>query len=327
MLKQFSSRFAHEVYVLSPKEVQVDHGNHSIHVFNVLNNSHNLHLALFYTLFIGAVLGVALCLKSTSPFKRLGLLIDKTTVVAPDLIRVAFGTSLIFSGIHNALFGPELQLSTFPLSSLVRIALIVMGVFLILGFRTRMFGAITIILWLGAFVTKGWYLLTYTNYLGEGIAVVLLPCQRFSLDSLLGHYKKPQANLASSLSMPVARILFGFSLLFTAINVKLLSPALSLDVVNRYHLTRYFPFSPLFVVFGAAMVEILVALLYMAGLLRRLNTIVFLVFITLSISFFKESVWPHYLLLAFGVGIFLHQPDMLALDRYIFAPSNKKKDA
>ncbi len=101
--------------------------------------------------------------------------------------------------------------------------------------------------------------------------------------------------------------------------------ALSLDVVNRYHLTHYFPFDPLFVVLGAALIEVTVALLYMAGLLQRFTTVIFLVFMSLSLIFFKESVWPHYLLIALGIGIFLHQPDKWALDRYLFRTRIAKK--
>ena len=33
------------------------------------------------------------------------------------------------------------------------------------------------------------------------------------------------------------------------------------------------------------------------------------------ISFFKEDVWPHYLLIALAVGIFLHKPDQLTMDK------------
>lgn len=101
--------------------------------------------------------------------------------------------------------------------------------------------------------------------------------------------------------------------------------ALSLDVVNRYHLAHYFPFDPLFVVLGAALIEVTVALLYMAGLLQRFTTVIFLVFMSLSLIFFKESVWPHYLLIALGIGIFLHQPDKWALDRYLFRTRIAKK--
>jgi hypothetical protein len=125
--------------------------------------------------------------------------------------------------------------------------------------------------------------------------------------------------------MPVARLLFGFSLLYTAISVKFMDTALSLDVVNQYHLTRFFPFAPLFVVLGAGLIELAVSLLYMAGLLQRFTTVIFLGFMGASLLFFKESVWPHYLLIALAVGIFLHEPDKWAADRYLFAARPRKQ--
>jgi hypothetical protein len=66
-------------------------------------------------------------------------------------------------------------------------------------------------------------------------------------------------------------------------------------------------------------------LLYMAGLLQRFTTVIFLLFMSLSLMFFKESVWPHYLLIALGIGIFLHKPDMWAADGHLFNPEHKSK--
>ena len=99
---------------------------------------------------------------------------------------------------------------------------------------------------------------------------------------------------------------------------------MSLDVVNHYHLTHYFPFAPLFIVLGAGLIEVVVSLLYVAGLLQRFTTVIFLVFMSLSRLFFRESVWPHYLLIALAIGIFMHKPDMWAADRYLFATKLKR---
>ena len=107
-----------------------------------------------------------------------------------------------------------------------------------------------------------------------------------------------------------------------------MNTALTLDVVNHYHLTQYFPFKPLFIVLGAGLIELIVSLLYITGLLQRFTTVIFLVFMTLSLLFFKESVWPHYLLIALAIGIFMHKPDIWAADRYLFTsklrPLNRK---
>jgi len=318
-------RFAHEVYVLSPGQITHDKTGAQPNVWHVLTTGHNLRTLILFSILTAASLCLALWLKSKQPFQKIGRLIDKATPIAPDVIRIAFGLSLIVSATKHSLFGPELPLDSFPPAGLIRPGLLILGVALTLGVFTRYFGLLAIGLWLFALASKGWYILTYANYLGEAIAVVLLPVQTISLDHLITRIrrvklKRPRYN---KYSMPAARLLFGFSLLYAAINVKFVTPALSLDVVNHYHLTHYFPFDPLFVVLGAGLVECMIAVLYMLGLLQRLNTILFLSFLTLSLLYFKESVWPHYLLIALGLGIFLHKPDVLALDGRLFKKTRR----
>lgn len=322
-------RFAHEVYVLTPGQIDHDKYEHSPNVFQSLSSSHNLRIFIIFLLVTLATLSFVLFLKSTRIFQKLGKFIDKATAVAPDVIRIAFGISLIISAKNSAVFGPELPMDSFPLSGLLRITLLVIGIAITLGIFIRLFGWLAVLLCLFVFVSKGWYILTYTNYLGEALAVVLLPMQTISLDSLIARIKRAKVPRPryEQYSMSVARLLFGFSLLYAAVNVKFVTSAVSLDVVNRYNLTHYFPFDPLFVVLGAGLIEILIAVLYMLGLLQRFNTVFFLIFLTLSLLFFKESVWPHYLLIALGIGIFLHKPDVWALDRYLFAERKFVKNA
>lgn len=312
--------FAHEVYVLTPQQITEGNSDVSTNVLNALSSPHNLRLLLGYSLISLVVLGLLLLFKSRPQVQKLGKTIDKATIIAPDIIRIAFGASLIFSALHGAIFGPELPLSNFPLSGVFRIGLLVIGIAITLGLFTRVFAWLAILVWVAVLVRTGWYALTYVNYLGEAIAVALLPIQLLTVDSLLARIKNKKSRKLKyqQYSMPIARLLFGFSLLYAAINVKFAAPMLTLDVVNNYHLTSYFPFEPLFIVLGAFLVECLIALLFMAGLLRRVNAVVFLVFLIASLLFFKEAVWPHYILIATAIGIFLHKPDKWALDTYLF---------
>lgn len=312
--------FAHEVYVLEPDEIKTVLNQPSINPFEALNSAHNIKLFLFFSLFTLIVLGIALFLKSRRFIKKLGKFIDRATVFAPDLIRVAFGASLLLSAANHALFGPELPLEIFPFSEVLRWLLAVVGIGLILGIFTKFLAYLSALFFFAGVWSEGFYMLTYINYLGEAMAVILFPLQNFSFDKLLFKLRKIKVkrNKYQIYSLPTARLLFGFSLIWTALSIKVFDSALSLEVVERYGLTGYFPFDPLFIVLGAALVECLIGLLYMLGLLQRFNTVFFLIFLALSITFFNEDVWPHYLLIALGVGIFLHKPDKLALDRYIF---------
>lgn len=311
--------FAHEVYVLTPRQTNLDSQERSPNIWHTLSNSHNLRLFIFCGLVALALLGLILFLKSTTSFQKLGKFIDKATFFAPDIIRIAFGASLVLSASHQALFGPELPLNNFPATNTIRVILVVLGVGLMVGIFNRILAMVAVVLYGFAFIVEGWYMLTYVNYLGEALAVTLFPLQSFSLDKLLTKIRRTRSSKKGyeMYSLPIARLLFGFSIIYAAINVKFVAANLSLDVVNRYNLTHYFPFDPMFIVLGAGLIEVLIGLLYMLGLLQRFNTVFFLTFLTLSLVFFKEDVWPHYLLIALAVGIFLHKPDMWTLDGHI----------
>lgn len=316
----FPRYIAHEVYVLDSRSTVAGGQNHTINIWHALSDSRSWLTFIICASLIAGLFGFALYLKSTPFFKSLGSRIDKASLFAPDLIRIAFGASLLFSASHASLYGPELPLHSFVGGRIIQALLWVCGTALIIGLWSRLWATLAGLIWAWALLTKGVYMLTYVNYLGEAAAIYLLPLQRMSLDYIVTNKNKAiRITKHARYSMPITRILFGLSLLYTAISVKFMDTALSLDVVNHYHLAHYFPFPPLFIVLGAGLIEVTVALLYMAGLLQRFTTIIFLVFMTLSLLFFKESVWPHYLLIAIAIGIFLHKPDNLAADKYLFS--------
>lgn len=317
MLINWAPLFAHEVYVLTPQEISQDQQSLSPSVWQALVNSQNLRVFLLAGFFTLAVFAFAVWLKKTKPLKKLGKFIDKATFFAPDIIRVAFGASLIFSATHNALYGPELPLDLFSAPSILKLLLLISGIGLILGLFSRLFAVLAGCIFLWAMIQQGWYMLNYVNYLGEAIAVLLFPVQHFSVDKLIIKLRRIASAKSkyAEYSLPIARVLFGFSILYAAINVKFVTTSLSLDVVNKYQLISYLHFDPLFIVLGAALIECLIALLYIFGWLQRFNSVFFLFFLILSINFFNEDVWPHYLLIALAVGIFLHKPDKFTLDQ------------
>ncbi|HSX42918.1 MAG TPA: hypothetical protein VLF59_02430 [Candidatus Saccharimonadales bacterium] len=316
--KIFLDNFAHEVYVLDAHTIDRDEHNHHVNIWHALNSTHNWVLFSSFAVLIAALFAYALYLRFQPVFQNIGKRIDKTTTIAPDVIRLAFGASLLFSASHDALFGPELPLHGLFADKLIKVCLWVCGTGLIVGLWSRVWSWIVIAIWTLALLLKGPYLLTYSNYLGEAIAVILLPIQKMSVDGqMIGKAKAAKLMKHAWLSMPIARLLFALSLAYTAISVKFMDTSLTLDVVNHYHLTRFFPFDPLFVVLGAALIEVTVALLYLSGILLRFTSVIFLVVMSLSLMFFKESVWPHYLLIALGIGLFLHKPDDWSVDAYL----------
>lgn len=325
MLKYVSVHLAHEVYVLSQEKINNGQNSTEVNIWKALHNAHNIELFIFFAALICGVLAFAVYLKYRGTFDKLSSTLDKGSDWVIALIRIAFGASLIVSASNEALYGPELPLHSFVAGGFIKIILIIIGLGLVAGIATRTFAVIAGAIWFYALLLKGPYMFTYSNYIGEAIALVFLPLTVFSIDNLLvkaGKIKKRKFAYAEY-SFPVARVLFAFSLLYTALTIKFTHTMLTLDVVNDYHLTRYFPFEPLFIVLGAALIEVLVAVTFMAGFLQRFMAVIFLFVMTLSLLFFKESVWPHYLLIALGVGMLIHKPDKFTLDSKLFV--HKKK--
>lgn len=315
-LLQFSGlrQFAHEVYVLPDSKIEAGLADKTVNMFSALTTPQNMVLFWVFAALIAAIIVVAMYLRFKPTFKRIGASLDKTSSWALVLIRLAFGISLLFSVAYSALYGPELPLADFPYPTVLTAVLTITGIALTIGFKIRFFAIIAVLIWLFAFAVNGPYLFTYINYLGEALALILLPVRTFSIDGLLARGKKLPTYRYESYSLPVARILFAISLLYTAITIKFLSTALTLDVAVDFELARYLPFDPLFIVLGASMIEILVGLLFLFGLMQRFTAVIFLFVMVLSVLFFKEAVWPHLLIIVLGLGVLLHKPDRLTLD-------------
>src|SRR4051794_16794608 len=100
--------FAHEVYVLDHNSINADQHNHAVTVWQALSSAHNVLLFALYTILIVGILIAAFYLSRRRFFTNLGSRLNKATIFAPDIIRIAFGASLLFSVSHGALYGPEL---------------------------------------------------------------------------------------------------------------------------------------------------------------------------------------------------------------------------
>ncbi len=147
-------------------------------------------------------------------------------------------------------------------------------------------------------------MLGYANYLGELILFVILGGQWF-----------PKLEKYAFL---ILRICFGASLIFASFYAKFIHSNLALQTVNDYHLTDYFHFPPLFLVLGAFCVEALIGLCLALGLEIRFMTLLFTFFLTLSILFFGESVWPHLILFGVNIALFCHGYDKYTLESKFF---------
>ena len=316
---------AHEVYVLTPQEIAQAVSMPSPNPFSVIPLQELRFLIWGAAFAVLALVSVAFSVSTL--FERvLDPLLLKLKKYAPLAGRLTLGGSLLFSGWHHGLFGPELPLSGFagsfagPLS----VILLVLGALVIVGFLTRPAALAGIGLFIWSVVAYHLYMLTYVNYLGEMILVLILGGGMLSIDGAipaLGGVEKAFAGLKERFepyAFLILRILFGTAVFFASFYAKFLHSNLALDTVADYHLTSYFHFTPLFLVLGAFIVEALLGLCFALGFEVRLAALVFTFFLTLSILFFGEAVWPHLILFGVNIALFLHGYDKYTLEAALF---------
>jgi hypothetical protein len=89
-------------------------------------------------------------------------------------------------------------------------------------------------------------------------------------------------------------------------------------VLMLYGLDQKVAFTALFVVFSAGIIEIILGLILVFGVLYRFGLVLLVFFVGYSVWFFGEEVWPHAILVALGIGLFLHGTDKWCYEDRVF---------
>ncbi len=305
--------FAHEVYVLSPQEIQIAIHTPSVPIMSVIRE----HLAEFIQWAVfGAVVVLAVFFISIIPAltRRASPFFAKTKPWGPVISRVTMGVSFLAAAYYQASYGPELPLAGIygawaPLATAV---LVVIGVLIIIDKWVRPAALVALAMFAVTVWFHGWYMLTYANYLGEIVVLLMLGAGV--------HAAKEKV----SRSFAILRVLFGTALIYASFYAKILYANLALDTVNQYHLTNYLHFTPHFLVLGAAIVEISIGLFFILGIEIRFVSLFFLFWLTLSLVFFGEVVWPHLILIGIPIAFFFYGYDRYSLEGYFFARDGRE---
>jgi uncharacterized membrane protein YphA (DoxX/SURF4 family) len=315
---------AHEVYVLTPDAVKQAMTSVSPNPFNAVPG----HAALFIgwglacaILFIGM-----LSLSVNKAFERVfDPVLFRLKKFAPLLSRLTLGASLFASGYYGAVFGPELPLShLFGNVHVASIVLMVAGAFIVFGFLTRLIAGLGIMFFASLIFAYHGYMLTYLNYLGELLIVFIIGGGRWSIDRSVPLLSKIENTIRTwtvilePYSFLILRVFFGLAIFFASFYAKFVHSNLALETVNQYHLTNYFHFTPLFLVLGAFLVEAIFGLCFIFGIEVRFMALLFTGFLTLSILFFGEAVWPHIVLFGVTMALFCHGYDRYTLEVALF---------
>lgn len=313
---------AHEVYVLNPDQVSHALNTASPNPFSAIPSQEMLFI------FWGTVVIVTFLLVLTASVSPLFERVFDPALkwfkqFAPLFGRLTFGVSMIASGYFGDFFGPELpiaQVLPSDVAHVLSLVLMAAGVLIIVGFLTRLCSFLVLAVFIFTISQYHGYMLTYINYLGEAILVLILGGGRWSVDNrfdILGGLEHGMHRITEFLepySFLLLRILFGSAVFFASFYAKFFHSNLALQTVTEYHLTDYFPFSPLFLVLGAFIIEAVIGLCFVIGFEIRFVALVFTFFLTLSIIFFGEAVWPHIILFGVNLALFAHGYDKYTIE-------------
>lgn len=322
---------AHEVYVLSHQTVQEALQASGISLWDVMMQ----HLDQFtFWAFIGAFVVVVVFFASVSRFleRIFDPLLIKLPPYAPVIGRITIGFAFIAAAYYQSLYGPELPIeSVFGAASpLVVGLLVVVGTMIIVGFYARIAAIIGLLIFVAAAVVYGSYMFTYTNYIGELLLLSILGAHKFAFHHK-GHDETHAPRIFLELkekftpyAFPFLRVAFGISLIYASVYAKIIHNKLALTVAatplagHATSLASVFGFSPEFLVLGAAIVEILIGLFFILGIEIRFVSIFLIFWLSLSLWYFGEAVWPHIILIGIPLAFICYGYDRYSLEGYFF---------
>jgi uncharacterized membrane protein YphA (DoxX/SURF4 family) len=324
---------AHEVYVLTPAQITQAIGIPPFNMLDVIKQ--NIGQFIFWAVVSIAIVIAVFFISIVHTFERwLDPFFKKVRPYAPFVARVTVGLSFVAAAYYQASYGPELPLqNTYgSLTGIVTVVLIAIGIMTMLGLYARIAAGIALVMYGIAVWFHGWYMLTYVNYLGEIIVLLVLGAHNLSLDNFFarGKVQKIRApsliskiqNWLAPRSFAILRICFGISLIVASAYAKVIYNNLGLFTVLKYHLDALLGFEAHFLVLGAAIVEILIGTFIVLGVEIRFASLFFEFWLMLSLWFFGEVVWPHIILIGIPIALVMYGYDRYSIEGY--ARKNKE---
>ncbi len=310
---------AHEAYVLTARQFDAGIKIFAKDPFAPLVDSAHLTTFLWTTLAVVVSYFLIFLWSASKPAEVLDRIVRKAKVVGPLIIRAAISASFIYAAMSDAILGPELSLTLVPYGIVIRFLLFLVGFMVLFGVLIEVAALIALALFIFVAFTFGVYMITYANYFGEIIVLLLFGSRYLSFDRwILGKdlwVKKLER--FKWLETPIVRILYGVALLYAGYTIKFLHQQLTIDVYNEYHLVNFFHATAAYIAAGAGVAEMLIGLFIIIGFAMRWTVVISLVFITLSILYFRELLWPHLMLYGISFSLLVNSGDRWTLDAKI----------
>lgn len=324
---------AHEVYVLSPEAFEAGKNALSFSFLEIFQN--NTYETILWGSLVGFLIITVFFISISQKVEmKLDPFLTRIKHYAPFVARVTAGLGFIACGYYGALFGPELSFAFMfgDFELLVQTLFIIMGACFVFGFATRMFGLLALCFFCIGIYHYQWYMLTYSNYFGEIVVLLLVGSHKLSIDTtykdtIFGTFKHLRdriARLFGEYAFLILRVSFGLSLIYASVYAKFLHNQLALAVVEQFNLTAVFPFAPEFIVFGAAIIELLFGIFFILGIEIRFTSLMINVFLGLSLLYFGEVVWPHIILIGIPIAFMCYGYDRYSLEGYFLKRGNRE---
>lgn len=321
---------AHEVYVLPAHEINTAMHTSAFDMLGIaLQDADDF---LFWGIISCAVVFVVFSISIIRPLERmLDPLLMRLKPYAAAVARVTVGLGLLASAYYGASYGPELPFaSTFgDAAMLVRGLVALLGLMFVLNISTRLAALAALVLFACGIVAHGSYMLTYTNYVGEFIVLLVGFHEGIQHARVRGWWKKIGAQIAPY-GWAILRVCFGMSLLYASFYAKIVHNNLALDVASlplaghAYPLAHYFGMEPHFLVLGVAIIELVLGSFFVLGIEIRFTSLFLEFWLALSLWYFGEVVWPHLILIGIPIALFLHGYDRWSLEGFYFAKGKRE---
>ena len=316
---------AHEAYVLNDTNFwSALKTTDPVNIFTALQSSPDLRLAIIVTACVLIVFTANFFFRRSRAGQKFHRTLEKASPLGPVFVRLAVAISFLFSALSMSFLGPELSLNSMFVPHLLQVLLIAAAVMIGLGFLTEIGALIALAIFTLGISVYGLYMTTYANYFAEFIVLLLFGTREFSIDRFVfGPLRRFE--FFRKYETSIVRIGYGIALIFAAVTIKLLHPSLTIEVINNYNLTQFhwlFPSDPKLIVLGAFLAETAIGLFIAIGFETRLTVLVSLFYLTLSLIYFKELVWPHLILYGISLNL-LVTPERFAIDNLLFKAREK----
>lgn len=292
-----------------------------------LKNPHDVVIAFQVILGVLIVIFLNFLFRQTRLGTKTSEFFERFSFLGPLFVRFAIAAAFFFGALSGAFLGPELSIANMPFAESMRWGIYLSSIMIAFGFFTEVAAFMGLVIFSVGFFVFGAYLITYLNYLGELIVLALFGMRRWSFDGIFFGKLTAWRARWEPYETTIVRVAYAIALMFAGITVKFLHPDLSLRVVTDWHLTQFhwlFPSDPYLIVLGAGLAEAAIGFFILVGFEMRMTVFITLFYITLSLIYFQELVWPHILLYGISLNLIV-QPEILTLDHILFERHREEK--